>query len=144
MITETLVALSIIAVVFVYIGLKSESTILRMIFVSASLLLLMTFFYQMGLMYASYQNIAPQYQLMVSNTTLVGNTTVYHYTSLPVVNTTAIAGYKQSAMNGIAQVWFDWAMVLGFITVIYILIEILVYRIIGGITAQMQKAGGKL
>ena len=47
-------------------------------------------------------------------------------------------------MNGIAQVWFDWAMVLGFITVIYILIEILVYRIIGGITAQMQKAGGKL
>ena len=144
MITETLIALSIIAVVFVYIGLKSESTILRMIFVSASLLLLMTFFYQMGLMYASYQNITPQYQLMVSNTTLIGNTTVYHYTSLPVVNTTAIAGYKQSAMNGIAQVWFDWAMVLGFITVIYILIEILVYKIIGGITAQMQKAGGKL
>ena len=91
----------------------------------------MTFFYQMGLMYASYQNIAPQYQLMVSNTTLVGNTTIYHYTSLPVVNTTAMTGYKQSAMNGIAQVWFDWAMVLGFITVIYILIEILVYRIIG-------------
>ena len=38
-------------------------------------------------------------------------------------------------MNGIAQVWFDWAMVLGFITIIYILIEILVYRIIGGISA---------
>lgn len=140
MITETLIALSIIAFVFVYIGLKSESTFLRMIFVSASLLLLMTFFYQMGLLYASYQNITPQYQLVLANTTAVNNSTIYHYVEIPISNATSISGYKQSAMNDIAQVWFDWAMVMGFILVVYILIEIIAYKFIGGISQQMQKA----
>lgn len=142
MIAVTLVALSIIAVIFVYIGIKSESTLLRMIFISASLLLLMTFFYQMGLMYSSYQNIQPQFQLVVSNTTHNSTTglTVYHYSEVPIANTTIVQGYKQSAMNDIAQIWYDWAMVLGFITFIYLLIEIIVYKFIGGIASQMQKS----
>ena len=140
MITETLIALSIIAAVFVYIGLKSESTLLRTMFISVSLLIFMTFFYQMGLLYASYQNIVPQYQLAIANTTVSGNVTTYKYIAEPVVNTTILTGYKQSAMNGISQVWFDWAMVMGFILVIYILIEIIAYKFIGGISKQMQRS----
>ena len=140
MITETLIALSIIAAVFVYVGLKSESTLLRTIFVSVSLLIFMTFFYQMGLFYAAYQNIAPQYQLVVANTTVTGNVTAYRYIAEPIVNASAISGYKQGAMNGIAQVWFDWAMVMGFILFIYILIEIIAYKFIGEISKQMQKS----
>jgi hypothetical protein len=141
MITETLIALSIIAAVFVYIGLKSESTLLRTMFISVSLLIFMTFFYQMGLLYASYQNIAPQYQLVIANTTTSSaNVTTYKYISEPIVNTTILTGYKQSAMNGISQVWFDWAMVMGFILVIYILIEIIAYKFIGGISKQMQRS----
>lgn len=140
MITETLIALSIIAAVFVYVGLKSESTILRALFVSISLLIFMTFFYQMGLFYAAYQNIAPQYQLVVANTTVSGNVTSYKYIAEPIVNASLIGGFKQSAMNDIAQVWFDWAMVMGFILVIYIMIEIIAYKFIDGISKQMQKA----
>ena len=140
MITETLIALSIIAAVFVYMGLKSESTLLRTIFVSVSLLIFMTFFYQMGLLYASYQNIPPQYQLVLTHTSSSTTSENYTYTEEPVVNTSTISGYKQGAMNGIAQVWFDWAMVMGFILFIYILIEIIAYKFIGGISKQMQKS----
>lgn len=131
MITETLIALSVIALTFVYFGLKSESQILRMVFISASLLLLMTFFYQMGLFYAAYQN--PNQLILANTTTATANTTIYHY-----INSTS-AGYNQNAINGISQVWFDWAMVMGFITFIYLLIEYIVYKIIGGVAENMQK-----
>lgn len=142
MITETLIALAIIVGVFVYIGLKSESTLLRVIFVSASLMLLMTFFFQMGLLYSSYQNTPAQYQLVLANTTAgsLSTTTIYHYTEIPITNTTSVSGYKQGAMNDISQMWYDWATVMGFVILIYLLIEYIAYKFVWGMAKQAQKS----
>jgi len=125
MIATSTIALAIMAGIFVYMGINANSepdkfNFLRLIFITLGLLLIMTFFLLQGGLYSAY--------------------TVY----LPT-NSTAVMTYEnQGTINGLSQIYYGWAMAMAFVILIYITIEIIVYRIVAMAFRKAQKETGRI
>jgi len=51
---------------------------------------------------------------------------------------------NQGTINGLSQIYYGWAMAMAFVILIYITIEIIVYRIVAMAFRKAQKETGRI
>lgn len=145
MIDDTLIALAIMAGIFIYMGLQARPEnsgfpLLRLMFIGLGLLFIMSFFYFEAGFLSAYS--APATTLLLNSTTYNSLTGVTTYNYLNVTNPNAIE--TQGVVNGLSNISLIWAEVMAFVILIYLTVEVVIYELVAMSMKKMEKESKRL